>query len=379
MVIADNWEFARSHATGDLIIMLSDDDALVRTTLEYYDAAARRFGANFLFTGTAEYRTPDFPGVRRNTLDIPEFSGSVRAVSVEEFVRPVFDCALLYDLHPSSYAFGRTLANEIASRCGRYFQTNGVEYCAWPMSAVFASAIAFIDLPLTICGRTKKSWGSNLILANPGKKRIQEMIADVEQTRRHAPLKNFTMANLRGEGVLTAKALFPREFRDFEFDEAKYMWDTWVELKERDALGVDVSRELEDVLSHLRKYPDVLRRIEATERERRAMPLQQRLSRWVGDRGLRDLRDSLRDRREAKRRIREGKVREGLRLAGSSFGFRTIVESAATLGRLIESSMIPPSGLELTERANGQPVSTPKGSGRGRSRPLPSGPPPVPR
>ena len=29
MVIADNWEFARSHASGDLIIMLGDDDALL--------------------------------------------------------------------------------------------------------------------------------------------------------------------------------------------------------------------------------------------------------------------------------------------------------------------------------------------------------------
>src|SRR4051794_40083597 len=35
-VIADNWEYARSHATGKLIMMLSDDDALVSTALERF-------------------------------------------------------------------------------------------------------------------------------------------------------------------------------------------------------------------------------------------------------------------------------------------------------------------------------------------------------
>src|SRR5262245_10918139 len=35
-VIADNWEFARSHATGKLIMMLSDDDVLVSTALERF-------------------------------------------------------------------------------------------------------------------------------------------------------------------------------------------------------------------------------------------------------------------------------------------------------------------------------------------------------
>ena len=33
------------------------------------------------------------------------------------------------------------------------------------------------------------------------------------------------------------------------------MWDTWKELQSRKSLGVDVSRELEDLKSHLRKYP----------------------------------------------------------------------------------------------------------------------------
>src|SRR5215212_7651674 len=45
MVIADNWEFGRSHASGDLIIMLGDDDALLSSALENFAEAAARHEA----------------------------------------------------------------------------------------------------------------------------------------------------------------------------------------------------------------------------------------------------------------------------------------------------------------------------------------------
>ena len=44
MVIADNWEFARSHARGRMVLMLSDDDALVRRLRAYRSARHVRRG-----------------------------------------------------------------------------------------------------------------------------------------------------------------------------------------------------------------------------------------------------------------------------------------------------------------------------------------------
>lgn len=180
MVIADNWEFARSHASGELIIMLGDDDALLGSALERFAEAATRHEADFLFCRTVEYRDLGFPGSDRNTLDCPPFAGSSRKISVDEFLKPLFSCRLVFDMHPSSFFFGRALGDAVAKRCGRFFQTNGVEYCAWPMAAAFAKGIALVDLPLSICGRTSKSWGSNMILGNPGKQRIRQFVQDVE-------------------------------------------------------------------------------------------------------------------------------------------------------------------------------------------------------
>jgi Glycosyl transferase family 2 len=342
MVIADNWEFARTHATGDLIIMLGDDDALLPSALARVAAAATRHDADFLFCRTVEYRDLGFPGASRNTLDCRPFAGSSRKISVDEFLTPLFSCRLVFDMHPSSFFFGRALADAIATRCGRFFQTNGVEYCAWPMAAAFAKGIALVDLPLSICGRTKKSWGSNMILGNPGKKRIRQFIQDVEQGHKHAPLTNFTMANLRAEGILTAKALFPHEFQHYQFDEQKYLSDTWVELRSREALGVDVSAEMHDLMNHLGNHPTLRKEVLEHQAKPAGKSLWQQVRRAVGDTGLRVLRERMMTQRQERLRILHdrskvdrGDLRTGFRIAGSDFGFTTIVGCADVLERLI--------------------------------------------
>ena len=337
MVIADNWEFARSHASGELIIMLGDDDALLGSALERFAEAATRHEADFLFCRTVEYRDLGFPGTDRNTLDCPPFAGSSRKISVDEFLKPLFSCRIVFDMHPSSFFFGRALGDAVAKRCGRFFQTNGVEYCAWPMAAVFAKGIALVDLPLSICGRTSKSWGSNMILGNPGKQRIRQFVQDVEQTRKFAPLTNFTMANLRAEGILTAKNLFPQEFQSYEFDEQKYMRDTLDELESRKALGVDVSCEMQDLVNHLGNHPglrkDILEKPQTAEQTPKSFWRQVR--RWVGDRGLRALRNRMIKKRQDRLRVSRGDIQTGFRISGSDFRFSNIVEGADALERLI--------------------------------------------
>jgi len=47
--IADSWEFARSHASGKFIMMLSDDDALLPEALERFAQEATKKDADFLF------------------------------------------------------------------------------------------------------------------------------------------------------------------------------------------------------------------------------------------------------------------------------------------------------------------------------------------
>jgi hypothetical protein len=144
------------------------------------------------------------------------------------------------------------------------------------------------------------------------------------------------MANLMAEGILTAKELFPQEFQDYQFDEEKYMVDTWAELKSRKSLGVDVSREMQDFVDHLDKYPQVLKKV-VNEEQANAMdrrPVWQRVWKAIGDVGLRDLRD----RKEKRLKVQGGDIRTGFKISGDDFRFSNIVEAANALERLIATS-----------------------------------------
>jgi hypothetical protein len=333
MVIADNWEFARSHARGTLVLMLGDDDALVAAALERFAAEFRQHAADFLISGVAEYRDRTFPGPDQNTLECRAFSDAARIISPDAFVRPLFSSTLAFDMHPSAYVFSRALASNVASRCGRFFQTNGVEYCAWPLAAMVARTIVYIDAPLAICGRTYKSWGTNMILANPGTQRIDAFIADVEQKHRFAPLRNFTMCNLRAEGILTAQSLLPAELGAYRFDELEYLRVTLAHLTGRQALGVDVSSDMQDLEQYLAKRSLSVESLAAVPTEAVARPrtLWRRFRTLVGDLGARRLREWVTSAPKAAPRD----IHPGFRVSGTHSGFRDILGCAALLTRVL--------------------------------------------
>jgi glycosyltransferase involved in cell wall biosynthesis len=257
LVMADNWEFGRSKARGRLILMLADDDALIATALTSFAAAFRRHNAEFLFCSVAEYRDRTFLGAGANILLFPPFSGSSRVIQRDDFLGSLFAFRPTLRFDPSAFVFDRTIANTVASRCGRFFKTNGVEYFSWPLAAVLANRIVHIDAPLAITGRTAKSWGTNLVLCNPGSERIAEYVADVDQVRHCAPLNNFTFCNLMAEGMLMAKRLFPEELTRYDFDEREYLRRTWRELRQRESLGVNVTAELDELEGYVARYPSL--------------------------------------------------------------------------------------------------------------------------
>jgi glycosyltransferase involved in cell wall biosynthesis len=330
-VIADSWEFARRQATGKLIIMLSDDDAFVGTALERFAHEATRHEADFVFCAIAQYRDRSFPGPEKNSVECPGFSGSNRVMSADEFVRPLFQFQWAVQMHPSAFAFSKEIADFIAHRTGRFFWTNGVEFSAWPMTAVHAKNIVFIDIPLNILGRTAKSWGSNMGLCNPGKERIQAFIDDIDHTRKYAPLNNFTTCNLMAEGMLTAKSLFPTEFAAYEFDEAQYLRATVRELIRRRSLGVDVTAEMADATQHAaRRDPSLLaefERIEAQARPSATKVLMQGLRSVGASLGARKLKRRLRARQLAQN-LESGNQRSSFWASGDHFGFNDILGCA---------------------------------------------------
>jgi glycosyltransferase involved in cell wall biosynthesis len=333
VVIADSWEFARRQATGRLIIALSDDDVFVSTALERFAQEYARHGADFIFCTVATYRDLGYPGSDKNSLDCPAFSGSSRIVSAEEFVRPLYQFRPQFNMHPSAYAFSKSIADFVEARTGRFFWTNGVEFSGWPMAALLARKIVHIDLPLNILGRTAKSWGSNTQLCNPGKERIDAFIKDVDRQWKHAPLNNFTTANLMVEGLLTAKSLFPNEFAAYQFDEKQYLRMTMKILVDRRSVGVDVSREMDEAVRYAAKYPGLVEELTHMQvaQPPKTKVLMQQLRSTVGNLGVRTLRRRV-NARQLAQKLERGALRSGFWAAGDDFGFNDILGCAEFLG-----------------------------------------------
>jgi glycosyltransferase involved in cell wall biosynthesis len=330
--IADSWEFARLQACGSLVMMLSDDDALVPDSLACFAEQHRRHEADFLFCNLAEYRDRSFVGGSGNTVRCRPFTGTTRVVSKEEFLGPLFRLHQKFDMHPSAFVFASTIADQVVQRCGRFFRTNGVEYFAWPPAAVFSSKIVYIDRPLVILGRTFKSWGSTIVLSNPGKDQIDKMISDVEHKRDWIPLTNFTLCNLMAEGLLLSKQIFAAELAAYPFDEERYLRGTMRELRSRQSMGVAVRTEIEELLEYAGKYPALKAELMTAPREGLAGPhsVLRRLARGLG---LGYLRHRFAAARETKK-IKQGNVRDGFHAAGADFGFDDAVECADFVARV---------------------------------------------
>ena len=166
--------------------MLSDDDALVSTPSK--PSPRKRHGttpiscsAAWLVTATAAFQD------RQNTMECPAVLRDVAWCRWRSLSGRCFYSAVVRHASERFRVF-EAVADLIHNRTGRFFWTNGVEFSAWPMT-VPSRGRSCSSTPLTILERTKKSWGSNMGLVNPGKEQIQAFIDDIDHERRHAPLR----------------------------------------------------------------------------------------------------------------------------------------------------------------------------------------------
>ena len=214
-----HWEFARAQARGDLILLLGDDDALTCDALEHFAAAREKHDAELLFSSLAEYFDPGFDGPEANSLICLPFTGSTSWIAPDELLGPLYRTLRpTHRMDPSAFVFSHDLAERVAGEAGHFFYTQGAEYFAWPLAAVFANRITHVSLPLLLTGRTPKSWGTNMVLVNPGQQKIDSLLSDVVAGWSASPLSNFTFSNLMAEGILAAKAAAPDRLAGYELD-----------------------------------------------------------------------------------------------------------------------------------------------------------------
>jgi hypothetical protein len=205
------------------------------------------------------------------------------------------------------------------------------------MSAAFARKIVYIDAPMAILGRTHKSFGSNVVLCNSGKKR-EEIAADYGLEFECAPLRTMAFPNLMCDGILGAKRVAPEMFTQYNFDEAQYLKGTMQGLRRLRERGIDVEADVAELLEYASKYPGLRAELGREKPVPKAQDVTvSRIRTLIGDLGARTIHERFTGFRQY-RKLRRGEWRKGT-ISGSTFGFQDILGCAEFLTPLVSRSV----------------------------------------
>ena len=120
---ADNWEFARRHASGEYIWLIGDDDYLVPGSLREAAAVIRERSPDVLAAGSVAYYDPSYPDSKfSNCVEYRSFTGKVIDVDAVTVIKAYFEFRRsIYPPHPSATCFSRSITDRIASEFGAFF------------------------------------------------------------------------------------------------------------------------------------------------------------------------------------------------------------------------------------------------------------------
>lgn len=182
----DNWEEALSRATGDYILFIGDDDAVMPDCLARADAVIAKMDPDVLAWTNHLYYWPDVPDpAHRNLLIADVRNGSIwrdgyaddpfgANISDDYPGRPagtlVFDgrriakawyawkgVRLYIPLYHNLVA--RRVVDRVRARCGRYFLDPTPDFASLAVNAYFSKNVVFYSRSLSMSGHSGRSNG----------------------------------------------------------------------------------------------------------------------------------------------------------------------------------------------------------------------------
>lgn len=162
--MSDNWELAVSFATGDYIIVIGDDDALLPNCLSKINEIIQANNLSVLRWERVYYSWPSIQlKALANKLEIPlnNFSGSI--LNSNSIIQKVIDLELPYAQLPMLYnsAVSIKILEEIKHLTGRVFFAISPDIYSGFSIAFVAKEYGSISYPLSINAGSAKSNGVN--------------------------------------------------------------------------------------------------------------------------------------------------------------------------------------------------------------------------
>jgi len=175
LAMSSNWDFAVSHARGEYVILIGDDDGLLPHSLRELDKLTCDHHPKAVRWEPAYYTWPSFAlAGQGDYLRIP-LSRGLREVKSRDAIRDVIGFRSLYTMLPMLYnaAVHHTVLAELRAKTGRVFPHPVPDvYSGFAVAAVTESFLS-TDTPMSLAGQSGASNGV-AVLFNRGRSRIDE-------------------------------------------------------------------------------------------------------------------------------------------------------------------------------------------------------------
>lgn len=161
LAMSSNWEFAVSHAGGDYVTVLGDDDAILPNAFVELDHILEQTGSAIVSWDAALYVWPTItlPG-EENYLRLPILRG-IRTLDGLSVIRSVLAFESSYTELPMLYnsVVSREFLSSVKDTTGRLFLSQCPDICSGFLLAYCAKSYSYVESPMSIAGLSHKSTG----------------------------------------------------------------------------------------------------------------------------------------------------------------------------------------------------------------------------
>lgn len=217
LAMSDNWELALSHAVGEYVIVIGDDDGLLPNALTDLDLFIVTTRAKAIRWAVVTYLWPEVEGgLAANKIHIPAPVPTI-LIDSHQAIKSVVNGEKDYSYLPMLYysAIHRDLIQDLKNRAGRVFKSNSPDiYTAFAVGYV-AKKHYLIGKPLSIVGYSGRSNGVANLFSGGEASIIEETLRLNKSAGYsfHAQVPNIPVmsAAVASEFLHVKQVLFPQE------------------------------------------------------------------------------------------------------------------------------------------------------------------------
>ena len=225
--MCDNWEFALTHVTGEYVIFIGDDDAIMPGGLRLLANQIAVAGVDAYTWQTSTYQWPIDGRVAQFVHDAgvthrPPKQGDLRKEAISVLQRGGWG----YYRLPSVYhgAVATRALKAIAAASGRVFHSTTPDLFTALAIPAFVDKFVRLSSPVTLQGRSAKSNGGASVATN-GDRVTNQFIQEYGDYKLHPSMLLLPkpVGSLIAESFILAKDLFPSVYGSVDFNYSA-MW-----------------------------------------------------------------------------------------------------------------------------------------------------------